>query len=74
MRQMIKLNNLITQESGDDIDLKKSAIMNIGGNHWEIRVPELGVFTSSDVDNLKRILDSLGYNWYMRVAIISKEP
>tara|TARA_R110000751_G_scaffold137248_2_gene240621 strand:- start:2054 stop:2200 length:147 start_codon:yes stop_codon:yes gene_type:complete len=48
--------------------------MNIGGNHWEIRVPELGVFTSSDVDNLKRILDSLGYNWYMRVAIISKEP
>ena len=45
---------------------KTTAITDMGDGTHQIAIPALGWFTSSNVDDLKRILRDNGYAYYFR--------
>lgn len=45
------------------------AITKIGVNNYQIALPAYGLFSSSNVDDLKKMLKDAGYNYYMRESI-----
>lgn len=44
-------------------------ITKVGSKEWQIALPAYGLFNSSSVDDLKRMLKEAGYNYYMRERI-----